>query len=276
MLRLSAAAAAASLLRHERIAQPAGQEEAAGLGAEDAAAPTKGSGDEKFARFILREADDSPLADERMRLLHARDLANDPLPQTIVDAEGRARVALAKEPMQVVCRLKVPGFGEVYCYADNDGKGYTREGNVDFVADAAATRLRRVREAAAEAKRARRAERSRAGAASRQPRPGRSRRSRARRARRRRTSRWRTGCTRASAFALNAARHRIAKLREPRKDFGFGAMISGYDALGPGVRTSSSSGRSTRRRSAGTPGAPRSRRRGGSTTTGWSGRSSGA
>src|SRR5687767_9220006 len=102
LLQLSAAA----LLAPPALAQQ--PEEAAGLGAEDAAAPTKGAEGERFVRFLLREADDSPLASERMKLLYARDLANDPLPQTVHMAEGRARIALAREPIQAVCRLKVP------------------------------------------------------------------------------------------------------------------------------------------------------------------------
>jgi GH35 family endo-1,4-beta-xylanase len=234
VLRLSATAAAASLLGASGVASaqaPAG-EEAAGLGAEDAAAPTKGTGGETFARFILREADDSPLDKERMKLLHARDMANDPLPQTVVDAEGRARVALSKEPIQVVCRLKVPGFGEVYCYADNDGKGYTREGNVDLVADAAATRLRRVREAAAQAKRAGvpsdpELDKHLDAAAKPLPNePGKARTAAAYEA-------LAHGLHAGERAALNAARHRISKLAAPRKDFRFGAMLSGWDTEGP-------------------------------------------
>ena len=67
--------------------------------------------------------------------------------------KGRARIALPSEPIQLSLRLKVPGFGEIYCWADNGGKGYTKPGNINFVVDAAATRLRRVREAYELAKR---------------------------------------------------------------------------------------------------------------------------
>jgi len=35
-------------------------------------------------------------------------------------------------------------------------------------------------------------------------------------------------------LALNLARQRISRLASPRKDFGFGGMISGYDNEGPG------------------------------------------
>src|SRR5438046_9655477 len=95
----------------------------------------------------MAEPDGSPIVKERADTLCARDLANDPLPQRITRAEGRARIVLPTEPIQVSLRLKVPGFGEIYCWADNNGKGYAKPGNINFVVDAAATRLRRVREA---------------------------------------------------------------------------------------------------------------------------------
>src|SRR6185369_9781226 len=81
------------------------------------------------------------------KTLTARDMNNDPLPRSIVLAKGRARVELLEtEPVQLCVRLKTPGFGEVYCYADNDGRGYMRPGTIEFAVDAAKTRLRRVRE----------------------------------------------------------------------------------------------------------------------------------
>ncbi|MBA4147807.1 MAG: endo-1,4-beta-xylanase [Verrucomicrobia bacterium] len=122
------------------------------LGAEDAKPPTTTDKNTQYVRVLLREADGAPLEKERVTTLHARDLPNDPLPQTIIGAEGRVRIALAQEALQVSARLKVPGFGEVYCYADNGGKGFTQVKNVEFVVDAAETRLRRVREAALELK----------------------------------------------------------------------------------------------------------------------------
>src|SRR3954467_8412276 len=73
-------------------------------------------------RLILSEADASALSKDRATTLCARDLANDPLPQHIALAEGRARVSLAAEPIELSLRLDVPDFGEVYCWADNGGK----------------------------------------------------------------------------------------------------------------------------------------------------------
>jgi endo-1,4-beta-xylanase len=95
---------------------------------------------------ILLEADGSPLDAERMRTLTARDLVNDPLPRPIVSATGRARVELnPREPIQLCVRLKVPNFGEVYCYADNHADGYAKPAQIDFVTDAVHTRVLRVR-----------------------------------------------------------------------------------------------------------------------------------
>jgi endo-1,4-beta-xylanase len=100
-----------------------------------------------YIRVLLTEADNAPLDAVRMRQLDARDLNGDPLPQAITSAEGRVRIVLAGEPLQVMTRLKVPGFGEINCFADNGGLGYSKPGNIDFVVDAALTRRRRVREA---------------------------------------------------------------------------------------------------------------------------------
>src|SRR5439155_5392746 len=104
--------------REHTIAVGPTTEEAVGLGAEEANAATMSNG-RPALRLLTVEADGSPLSNERMRTLHARDLHNDPLPQPIVLASGSARVELADESMQISCRLNVPGFGEVYCYADN-------------------------------------------------------------------------------------------------------------------------------------------------------------
>src|ERR1700722_4232836 len=73
---------------------------------------------------LLRSPDGGPLDSDKVKSIIARDLANDPLPQGITNTSGRSSVTLASEPLQLACRLAVPGFGEVYCYADNNGKGY--------------------------------------------------------------------------------------------------------------------------------------------------------
>ena len=100
----------------------AATEPAHGLGAEEVDSPTAGR-EKEFVRALLHEADGSKLADERAKLFYARDMANDPIPVAIPRAAGRVRAGLPGEPIQLICRLKVPSFGEVYCYADNNGRG---------------------------------------------------------------------------------------------------------------------------------------------------------
>jgi GH35 family endo-1,4-beta-xylanase len=177
-------------------------------------------------RVLMTEADDSPLAKERASTLCARDLANDPLPQKIAHASGRARIQLASEPIQMSLRLKVPGFGEVYCWADNDGQGYTKPRNIDFITDAAATRLRRVREVQLLAEREgatidTKTEAYLKDAA--QPVKDTPTAYAALAA----------GLHAGEQLALARARNRIARFAKPRQDFYFGCMISGYDHFVP-------------------------------------------
>lgn len=197
------------------------------LGAEDSKAPTSSTKGAPEIRVLLHEADGTPMARDRASTLHARDMANDPLPQPIHSAEGRARIELPKEPVQLSCRLKVPGFGEVYCYADRQGKGYTKPENVEFVVEAAATRLHRVREMAERAKQtgvpADSAIHERLTKAAR-PIPAKPEGARIAAA----YESLAHGLHAGEMLALNMARHRISKFPNPRKDFLFGSAISHY------------------------------------------------
>jgi endo-1,4-beta-xylanase len=186
----------------------------------------KGSRDEPQLRVVMSEADGSALSQERSKTLCARDLANDPLPQKIAHAEGRARIDLANEPIQLSLRLKVPGFGEVYCWADNDGKGYTSPGNVQFVIDAAVTRLRRVRDAYQAATQE---------LATIDPQTEKFLNDAAQPVSDVRTAyaALAAGLHAGERIALARARYRIARFKQPRKEFLFGGMIAGYDRLGP-------------------------------------------
>lgn len=213
------------------VTLPPATQDIAGLGAEEADAPTMGDG-RPAVRMILTEADGSPIETEKMRTLHARDLRNDPLPQAIATAQGRARLELADEPMQIVMRLRIPNFGEVYCFADNDGRGYTRPQQRDFVVDCAQTRLRRVRERWEELRRTG-LEMDREFfdglAAASRPIPN-------QRGTERTAAAYESlahGLHAGEKLALANAKHRIARLSKPREDFKFGVMVSGYDTLGP-------------------------------------------
>ncbi len=196
-------------------------------GAEPASkSKSKTSSDEPQLRVVMTNPDGSPLVKEVATKLCARDLANDPLPQRVAHAAGRARVTLAKEPIQLSLRLNVPGFGEVYCWADNDGKGYAKPGNITFVVDAAATRLRRVREAYDLAKRE---------AVAIEPQTDKYLQEAAQPVTDVRSAyaALAAGLHAGEQLSLARARHRIARLKRPRKDFFFGGMIAGYDHLGP-------------------------------------------
>jgi endo-1,4-beta-xylanase len=177
-------------------------------------------------RVLMVEPDGTPLHTKRASSLMARDLANDPLPQAIIRAEGRARIALPAEPIQVCLRLDVPNFGEVYCWADNGGKGYTAPGNIEFVVDAAATRLRRVREAYDLARKEKvtidgRTRKLLRDAA----RPTRDARSA--------YNALAAGLHAGERIALARARKRISRFSQPRQDFLFGCLIAPYNRLGP-------------------------------------------
>lgn len=187
---------------------------------------TSAGGNAPQLRVLLKEADGSPLDDKRTATLIARDLANDPLPQKIARAAGRARIDLPREPIQVAARLKVPGFGEVYCWADNDGRGYTKPANVEFVIDAAATRLKRVRDAEDAARREGVTTDAKTMAYIKDA-------AQAVDDVRSAYSALAAGLHAGEHLTLARARHRIARLAEPRKDFLFGCMISGFDRLGP-------------------------------------------
>jgi GH35 family endo-1,4-beta-xylanase len=232
-LRTGAAAAAFAVgsrmaLGAKRPNAPA--EEGIGLSPEDSFAE-RNAKKVPHLRVILKEADDSPLDPERLKLIHARDLPNDPIPVPIDELKGEALVGLAKEPIQICVRLKVPNFGEVYCFADNDGKGYTRVGDVDFIVDAAKTRLTRVKKVIARSgsfgvPSDPQLDKLLEAAAKPIPKePGPARTAAAYEA-------LANGLHAGERFVLNLAKHRISRLAAPRKNFGFGILGAHPDRQG--------------------------------------------
>jgi GH35 family endo-1,4-beta-xylanase len=190
------------------------------------AAPIFTRAEDRTLRLTIVETDGSQLARERLRLLIARDLVGDPLPVEITGS----RAALTSEPIQFTVPLNVPGFGEVYCAADNDGKGYTTAGEIDFVSDAAATRLRRVREAFDAARASNlptdpEFDRHLEQAAKSLPGSGPARTAAAYEA-------LSHGLHAGERLALNLARQRIARLNGPRQGFLFSALASQFQRGG--------------------------------------------
>ena len=222
--KCSATALAAASTNLSALAQETAQQ----LGVEEVKSSSEGlTHDAPQMRVLFHEADGKPLDSERAHTLIARDLANDPLPQPSVIADGRARIGLAGEPIQLALRLKVPGFGEVYCYADNGGKGYSKPTQIEFVVEAAATRLRRVSEAAEFAKktgvpRDPEFEKQLEAAARKIPSKAGAEQIAAA------YESLSHGLHAGERLALNMARHRISKLEKPRADFLFGGMAAGW------------------------------------------------
>lgn len=205
------------------------------LGAEDSRPLTASVKSGPELRVMLHEKDGKPLVHERATNLHARDLANDPLPLAIHSATGRARVELATEPIQLSCRLKVPGFGEVFCYADNNGEGYAKPDTIEFIVEAAATRLHRVRNAAKHAAQAGvpdNAEIERHLEAAAQKIPAKPESARIAAA----YESLAHGLHAGEKLTLRIARHRISKFSAPRNDFLFGASTAGREHGGNFVK----------------------------------------
>lgn len=100
----------------------------------------------RVLRVLFRTEDGKPIPRSQIRELHCRSMDDEPLVARIPLADGRARVFLPDQPAQLSALIEVPGFGEITVYADGNGRGYTRAGTIDFIQEAAATRLLRVRE----------------------------------------------------------------------------------------------------------------------------------
>ena len=178
-------------------------------------------------RVLLHGVDGAPLDAAKVETMIARELAGDPLPQDIHHVEGESHVTLAAEPLQLGCQLAVPGFGQVSCYADNDEKGYHKGGTIEFVVEAARTRLGRVRQRLEQDGQAAKGDAEferHLGVAARpipeQPGPERI------------AAAYESlahGLHAGERLVLLSARRRIARLPKPRKEFLFGGLTSGRD-----------------------------------------------
>jgi hypothetical protein len=178
-------------------------------------------------RVFLHGPDGAPLASRNVKTILARDMAGDPIPVAIRHLTEETHVALASEPIQLCCQLAVPGFGEVYCYADNEGKGYTQAAKLEFVVEAARSRIARVKKKVSEdgAAAGGDPEFERHLAAAGRPipaQPGTEQIAAAYESLAR-------GLHAGERLTLLSARRRIARLAQPRRDFLFGGMISGRD-----------------------------------------------
>ena len=175
----------------------------------------------KTLRIDFVDASGKALIVKQVPELICRDLNDEPVITEIDQQDGFAIVTLSNRPVEFSARIATPGFGEVAIFADNEGKGYTSAGKIDFATECAATRLFRVRAALKQA--------------------------------------TADGVTIPDGFAerllkasvakpwqslaetlalgeeltLLRARHRIAQYKGPREGFLFGCNVFGYPARGP-------------------------------------------
>ena len=224
---LKLAGAAAAAMTGSALRLPADEAARTNEVEESNALPPEIRANGDLLHAALFEADGSPLAAERAQTLVARDLDGETFPQPITLSGSRAHVSMTSDSVQLGLRLKVPGFGEVYCYADNDGHGYSSRRQINYVMDAANTRLRRVRELAAVAKQlgvpADPEVERRLEAAS-HPIPAMPGRGQI-------TASYESLANSLHAgerLTLNIARYRISKLPKPRSEFLFGCLASDW------------------------------------------------
>ncbi|MGQ9698696.1 MAG: endo-1,4-beta-xylanase, partial [Armatimonadota bacterium] len=88
-------------------------------------------------------ADGNPVSEDRLRQLYAADLHFEPLwRESTVDAEGTVTIATTGAPVALHCRVPIPGFGDLWISADNEGEGYRDvSSTLDFVEEAAKSRV---------------------------------------------------------------------------------------------------------------------------------------
>jgi len=94
-------------------------------------------------RVRVLGADGNPVSEDRLRQLYAADLHFEPVwRESTVDAEGTVTIATTGGPTALHCRVPVPGFGDLWVSADNEGEGYRAvSATLDFVQEAAKSRI---------------------------------------------------------------------------------------------------------------------------------------
>ena len=99
-------------------------------------------------RVLFVNAQNQPIPKADIGKFVCRDLIDEPILVTKTVYDGLGTVILPdNQPVEVCARIDVPGFGEVVMFADNNRMGYTEAGTIDFITEAAITRLRRVESA---------------------------------------------------------------------------------------------------------------------------------
>ncbi len=109
----------------------------------------------KMIKCRLLNAEGMPFGVSKMNRFHICDLLNRPFQLTPAFSQGEITFQPVKMPFRISLPVEVPGFGEVFLYADNKGAGYTAALlektdnlflNYEFAADRLATIKKKIDE----------------------------------------------------------------------------------------------------------------------------------
>lgn len=116
------------------------------LAAQEAPAVRTGNTATPTLRVKMLGADGKPMPEWRLKTLYAADLHFEPIRRRsrVLD-DGSIEIEIPKGPTALHAKIEVPDFGDVWVIADYSGKGYEqRSESIDFVREAALSRLREI------------------------------------------------------------------------------------------------------------------------------------
>jgi hypothetical protein len=88
--------------------------------------PGKVSMVDQPARCVVLDPKGDPVPAEQLQRFHICDLLSRPIPIKPELGSGQIVFQPAPQPFRISLPLAVPGFGQVFLYADHHGEGHTR------------------------------------------------------------------------------------------------------------------------------------------------------
>src|SRR3974377_2184168 len=82
---------------------------------------------EQPVRCIILDSQGDPVPLEQLQRFHICDLLSRPIPIDPALSKGQINFQPAPQPFRISLPLTVPGFGQVFLYADRRGEGHTRQ-----------------------------------------------------------------------------------------------------------------------------------------------------
>jgi len=125
------------------ISTKAGGQTAKGGKAKAAVRPASAKPTPRNLRVTLLDAEGKPMDEGRRKSLYVADLHFEPERQKVtLQSDGTVEVAATFPGASLHAKIAVPGFGDMWVIADNEGEGYADPGaTLDFVLEAARSRL---------------------------------------------------------------------------------------------------------------------------------------